>query len=331
MEIYSIQFNPAYTKFVCATNIGYSLFQTLNGERIPVKDAQEPKQGMHCVALLRDTPIYALVGKSVNPPWSNREVILWDSKTHHSIGQIPFRESVINVKLKDTRVVVIFNTTIKSYNMTNFHLFDHIETTTNPHGLCEITCSSSLQDVLICPDLQDGQLHVERYNPVKTLTLNAHKSALASLALSTSGQMAATASEKGTLLRVFDLVEGVQLYEFRRGLKDAEICSLAFNGKETLLACSSQMGSIHIFSLSENNIQSRLSFLSPYLPSYFSSQWSLFQYNIGPGYNQIGFQDCNCLLIVCQNGLFYKILLCNPPRIIHSSHLFVTCDDGSSC
>lgn len=59
----------------------------------------------------------------------------------------------------------------------------------------------------------------------------------------------ATASDKGTLIRVFDTYSGELLQELRRGMDRAEIFSLAFNAASSFLACSSCKGTVHIFSL----------------------------------------------------------------------------------
>ena len=47
----------------------------------------------------------------------------------------------------------------------------------------------------------------------------AHDSPLAALAFSPSGSRIATASEKGTVIRVFNSADGQKLFEFRRGVK----------------------------------------------------------------------------------------------------------------
>lgn len=70
------------------------------------------------------------------------------------------------------------------------------------------------------------------------------------MALNTKGNILATASDKGTLVRLFNTETGEQLQEVRRGSKKSEIYSLSFNPSSTFLSCSSDRGTIHIFSLS---------------------------------------------------------------------------------
>ena len=55
----------------------------------------------------------------------------------------------------------------------------------------------------------------------------------------------------GTLIRIWDCHTGEPLRELRRGMDRAEIYCLCFNPTSTFLACSSDKGTIHIFSLAE--------------------------------------------------------------------------------
>jgi WD40 repeat protein len=81
----------------------------------------------------------------------------------------------------------------------------------------------------------------------------AHESLIAFLALNNEGTLLATASDKGTLIRIYSTETGNFLSELRRGTEKAEIYSICFNSTSKFLACSSDRGTIHIFSLSTVN------------------------------------------------------------------------------
>lgn len=82
--------------------------------------------------------------------------------------------------------------------------------------------------------------------------IHAHDSPLAALAFSPTGARIATASEKGTVIRVFSVIDGSKLYEFRRGVKRCvDISCLAFSMCSQFLACSSNTETVHIFKLEE--------------------------------------------------------------------------------
>jgi len=86
-----------------------------------------------------------------------------------------------------------------------------------------------------------------------TLTLTniirAHKSPLSALAISPSGTLLATASDKGTIIRVWSVPGAERLWQFRRGTREAKIYSMAFNTVGSLLAVSSAHDTVHIFKL----------------------------------------------------------------------------------
>ena len=50
---------------------------------------------------------------------------------------------------------------------------------------------------------------------------------------------------------MFNIPEGDKLFEFRRGMKGVEIFSLAFDQVEQFLVTSSNTGTVHVFSLTE--------------------------------------------------------------------------------
>jgi WD40 repeat protein len=88
----------------------------------------------------------------------------------------------------------------------------HIETAPNPKGLCAVSQQPG-SIVLVCPGAQKGQIRVEHYGARKTKFINAHSSRVACFALSQDGRLIATASTKGTLVRIFNAAEGNLLQE----------------------------------------------------------------------------------------------------------------------
>lgn len=64
--------------------------------------------------------------------------------------------------------------------------------------------------------------------------------------------MLATASDKGTVVRVFSVPDAKKLWQFRRGSSSARIFSINFNLMSTLLAVSSDTSTIHIYRLANS-------------------------------------------------------------------------------
>jgi hypothetical protein len=69
-------------------------------------------------------------------------------------------------------------------------------------------------------------LPFQLYDIRKTTLVPAHEADLAQICLNLDGTRLATASDKGTLIRVFDTHTGQQQQELRRGADRAEIYSI---------------------------------------------------------------------------------------------------------
>ncbi|CAJ0634626.1 5978_t:CDS:2, partial [Entrophospora sp. SA101] len=70
----------------------------------------------------------------------------------------------------------------------------------------------------------------------------AHTGGLSCIAVNGDGSKCASASVKGTLIRVFDSSSGKLLNELRRGVDHAEIYSIAFSKDSSRLCVSSDKG-----------------------------------------------------------------------------------------
>jgi autophagy-related protein 18 len=81
--------------------------------------------------------------------------------------------------------------------------------------------------------------------------IQAHKSPISFLSINSSGTLLATASDKGTVIRVWSIPGAEKLYQFRRGTREARIYSINFNVVSSLLAVSSAHDTVHIFKLGQ--------------------------------------------------------------------------------
>jgi WD40 repeat protein len=143
-------------------------------------------------------------------------------------------------------------------------MVDQIATFPNPKGLVSL-CSENMHNILAVPGVAKGSVRIELYDINKATLIQAHEAELAMFSLNPDGSKIATASEKGTLIRVWDCGSGEPLRELRRGVDRAEIYSLSFNTTSSYLACSSDKGTIHIFSLLENVIIYTLKYIYIYI------------------------------------------------------------------
>jgi hypothetical protein len=116
------------------------------------------------------------------------------------------------------------------------------ETTNNPFGLC---CLGD--KVIVFPGRTPGQVQLVELATRNVSIIPAHGNPLKALELSKDGEVLATASETGTLVRIWSSANCTKLGEMRRGLDPATIFSLAFSPDSTLLAVTSDKSTLHIF------------------------------------------------------------------------------------
>ncbi len=197
--------------------------------------------------------LIALVGGGKNPRYPTNKVFIWDDHQSRNIGELTFKTEVKAVKLRRDRVVVVLMQKVYVYRFSDLKMVDHITTIVNPRGLVSL-CSDNAHNVLAVPGTTKGSVRVELYDINKASLIQAHETDMAVFELNPDGTRIATASEKGTLVRLWDCGSGEPLRELRRGVDRAEIYCLAFNPLSTHLACSSDKGTVHIFSLSETAV-----------------------------------------------------------------------------
>lgn len=224
-------------------------------------------------------------------------------------GELCFRSEVRSVKLRRDRIAVVLDNKIFVYNLQDLKIRDHINTCNNPKGLCVLNTSKD-RIVLACPDTGKGKALVKIYTEEKVVKIEAHETSLACLALNDDGNLLATASDKGTLIRIFNTQDGSLLQELRRGIDRAEIYCLAFNLTGEWLACSSDKGTIHIYSVGAeaNNPKSGLRFMKKVLPKYFDSEWSFAQFRVKDSRTICSFVgDEPVLIVVSADGTYYEV------------------------
>lgn len=84
------------------------------------------------------------------------------------------------------------------------------------------------------------------------ILIPAHDNPLVAIVFDQKGELLASASEKGTVIRVHNVDDGQCLYEFRRGYaRCVDIYSLSFSLDSQFLAASSSTETVHIFKLDQ--------------------------------------------------------------------------------
>jgi len=319
-EILYCNFNQDQGCFAIGTQNGFKIYSTN-----PFKEtfSRDLGGGIGIVEMLYRCNILALVGGGNSPKYPLNKVMLWDDHQSKCIAELSFRTDVKAVRLKADKIVVVVENKIYIYNFSDIKLIDSIETAKNPRGLFSLN-NDPQTTVLACLAKEVGHVAIQTYDAKNLITFKAHQSQIGSLELDHTGKRVATASEKGTVIRIFDSETGTLLTELRRGSEYAQIFSLAFDVNSKWLACSSDTCTVHIFSLNANkkegtaagdensqvsakNAKSKFSFLKGF-SNYFDSQWSFAQFKVLDHKTRIAFDpEGTSFYIIGFDGNFYKV------------------------
>ena len=130
------------------------------------------------------------------------------------------------------RVVVVLQMKIYVYNFADLTLIDCLDTCNNPNGLCALNPDSSNNTpaVLALPHTEKGFVKVRSFNNDNKLEIifACHQGSIAAMALNRTGDLLATASEKGTIVRLWRVNQEkpTSIGIYRRGADKAEISDI---------------------------------------------------------------------------------------------------------
>ncbi|KAJ2694592.1 autophagy protein, partial [Coemansia spiralis] len=170
--------------------------------------------------------------------------------------------------LNRRRLIAVLEEHIYVYDISNMKLLHTIETPPNPTAICAMSPSSENCFIayptpasLSSPPSRPGaspeipattDVMVFDANACEAINIiRAHKSPVSCLAMNRDGTLLATASDKGTVIRVFALPGAQKVAQFRRGAYPAKIHSITFNATSTLLMVSSDTDTVHIFRVAD--------------------------------------------------------------------------------
>jgi WD40 repeat protein len=318
-DILFATFNQNYTCFAIGTEKGFYVMDTDPLQERFKRDMDDG--GIGIVEMLFKCNIIAIVGGGKNPKYPKNKVMLWDDIQAQCIAELEFSSDVCGVRLRRDKIIVILENKIYIYNFTNLKLFnnDCIRTHQNPKGLCCISYGDDKM-ILACLGDRPGEVRIyiaegqELNGPTHFI---AHENAISCMALNTDGSRLATASERGTLVRVFDTDNGQKLHEYRRGSQAAKIFSIAFNKDTTALCVSSDTGTVHIYHITNENEnynnmnrKSSLKIMKGIVP-IFGSTWSSRQFSVQEQVSICAFGENDengnpTVIVIGSSGVYHK-------------------------
>ncbi|XP_069938605.1 WD repeat domain phosphoinositide-interacting protein 2 isoform X3 [Cherax quadricarinatus] len=246
--VFCVNFNQDYSSLGVGTKTGYKLFSLNTVDKVE-QICDNVNEDTCIVERLFSSSLVAVVSLS-----SPRKLKVCHFKKNSEICNYSYPNTIFAVKLNRARLVVCLEESLYIHNIRDMKVLHTIrDTPPNPTGLCALSISNDNCFLAYPGSNTIGQVQIfDAQNLQAKTMIPAHDSPLAAIAFNASGTKIATASEKGTVIRVFSVTDGVRLHELRRGMKRcATIFCLAFSPDSLFLISSSNTETVHVFKLEE--------------------------------------------------------------------------------
>uniref|UniRef100_A0A8K9XFK2 WD repeat domain, phosphoinositide interacting 1 n=1 Tax=Oncorhynchus mykiss TaxID=8022 RepID=A0A8K9XFK2_ONCMY len=262
------------------TKTGYKLFSVTSVDKLDcIYESETPD--VYIVERLFSSSLVVVVSLSIP-----RRMNVYHFKKGTEICNYSYSNNILSVRLNRQRLVVCLEESVYIHNIKDMKLLKTLlNTPSNPSGLCALSINHSNSYLAYPGSSTIGEIIVYDANNLSTVTMiPAHDSPLAALTFNSSGTKLASASERGTVIRVFSIPEGQRMFEFRRGMKRyVNISSLSFSPDAQFLCASSNTETVHIFKLEHGEeecptwgsyVGKMFSAASSYLPAQVSGVMS---------------------------------------------------------
>jgi WD40 repeat protein len=242
-KLLHFNYNHNSSCFAIGTEKGFIVYDI---EPFRVRFKRDLNGGIGIVEMLDRSNVLALVGGGPNPLYPPYKVMIWDDYLGDCVAELVFQTDVKGVNLSRKSIFVVLETLIYEYDFSNLEQKRVRTTFKNPTG---IMCINSIESpsLLITLGEKLGEVCVISLANGTVRTILAHDHPVSQMCLNENGTKLATASERGTKIRVFNTTTLESLHQFTRGSYQASISSLSFNKQSSILVLTSNTGTSHIF------------------------------------------------------------------------------------
>uniref|UniRef100_UPI00358E28ED WD repeat domain phosphoinositide-interacting protein 2-like n=1 Tax=Myxine glutinosa TaxID=7769 RepID=UPI00358E28ED len=242
-------FNQDCTSLAVGTSKGFHLFGLRSTDRVEQQHFYQAEGGVILAERLFGGALVAVV--THNSPQQLRVVNINRAKGANNGAEIlshHYSNDIISVTLNRQRLVACLERSLHIHNIKDLVELHTIFSPPNLKGLQALSVGD-LSLLAYPSNVTVGHVAIfDTLSLKEVATLEAHSSPVVALAFDPAGTKLATASQKGTVIRVFSLPDGQRIFEFRRGLaRCASISTLAFDGEGMWLAAASNTETIHVF------------------------------------------------------------------------------------
>lgn len=202
--------------------------------------------------MLYATNLILLVGVTDFGDFSPRKITIWSTTQNMVLcSSFPFISKINIAKINKKRMIIGERNFLHIYTTGEMTVISTIDVGTVTLGKLVLSPNSEKNNYVCYSSSSDeGMVKIFDllYLSSKT-SIKAHKSPILKMCINYKGDMLATCSCKGTIIRVFSLPKGDKIITYKRGISSAYIFCLNFNFENDKLITTSDTGTMHVFEI----------------------------------------------------------------------------------
>lgn len=245
-----IAFNQDYSSIAIGTKAGYNLYTLEEIDQLQRTFRDNDHTDICIVERLFSSSLVVIVSL-ISP----RKLRLYHIKKRTEISVHSYTNTILSVKLNRKRLIICLEDQIYIHSLRDDLDLKWVirNIPCNPNGLFALSPQEDRSYIAYPASHGSGEVQIFDAVELKNrILIPAHDNPLAALSFNQQGTMLASASEKGTVIRVHSVDEGQCMYEFRRGYaRCVDIYSLSFSLDSLFLAASSSTETVHVFKLDQ--------------------------------------------------------------------------------
>jgi WD40 repeat protein len=237
-------------EFLCASlEAGFAVFST--NPWASVVRCPTPDQVTNFAVAFPRSSLAVFAGAKGQRSFSERSVCVYDWSKRRPISDIECPEAIANILSVGQLFALVFQSEVRLYNCGPPSLAAQFHCAPNPAAPCD-AAERDGQAFVALTGRQPGYLKIVSASSMSDYReLPAANHPLTMIRFSRDASFVATASERGTLIKVINARTGDIVGEFRRGSFHATIASIAFAPGGKSLVAYSDKGTVHLFALDD--------------------------------------------------------------------------------
>jgi WD40 repeat protein len=246
--IHSVTFSASNAFMAVGLSEGFAVYTTNPLSRI-----------VHCTyGRLSTSSVVASPRRSIavfrgipgQPSFSEFHVCAYDWQLDKPVKNLRFATPVLRIVSDSDLCALVFEAEVHIYTLEPFRVTLMVESLENPAAPCALAERSG-ERLFALTGRSLGVVRVVSVDrqECKPLEFEAADHPLAMIRFNPTAEAIATASERGTLIRVFNSRTGDRIAEFRRGSFGVRICAITFSPRSDFVAVFSEKGTLHLFEM----------------------------------------------------------------------------------